>query len=85
MSTPLDRACLQLREICYEEGEIEEAVGWLELLPIDIDSVAKRLKGIERNADREHYVQMQPVRLDAYVVQSNDKAVDEKIEILENA
>ncbi len=72
-----NRPCNELRKHRNIECELGQIILRLDLTPIDVDHIAERLKGIERNADRHDHLEENIV-----CVQYLVGYPDEKIEIL---
>ena len=82
---PHDRPGDQMREERDEGGELDEVARWFGVASIDVDHIAHRLERIERNADRQNYVEMPMRALDPHLRQHRFEAVDEEIRVLEIA
>ena len=65
--------------------ELNEVAGGADLAAIDVDDVAHRLECIERDADRQHDLEMPHRYRYARIRQQGVQAVREEIEVLEEA
>jgi hypothetical protein len=79
-----DRAGNHVREEGEEDGEVEQAPG-LERAPVDVDHVAQRLEGEERDADRQQDVEERRPHTDADVLEPVGHLEGEEAVVLEPA
>ena len=80
----LDRAGHQVREERDEHGDVEQAAPRAQLAAIDVDRVAHRLEGVERDADRQDDAQhRQACTVSPTAASTACDVVDEEVEVLE--
>jgi hypothetical protein len=77
-----DRAGDEVREERQVDGEVEEGRR-VQLLPVDVDHVAERLEGEERDADREHHVRDRRFPVDADRLEHATGGLAEETGVLE--
>lgn len=81
--SPLDGARNQLGEEAYVEREDAKVAFRFLLTSVDIDRVAQRLKGIERNACRKQKLEHRDVIANVESIKGVLEACTEKVEVLE--
>ena len=81
----LDGSCNQLREVRHVDGEVHEIGNRRVVFAVHIDRVRERLKGIERNANRQDDLQRGHVGLHACGSEHLDKTVKKEVEVFEDA
>ena len=85
MRRPLDRAGDQLGEEGDEGQEMNDSSAWRELSAVDVDGIAHRLEGVERDAHRQDDVQRAQLERHVQIRQQVRQRLDEEIVVLEEA
>ena len=74
-----------MREERDERRELDEVARRLDVAAIDVDDVAHRLERVERDADRQHHLEVAQRHRHARTRQQGVQALGEEVEVLEVA